>query len=193
MRYFLYDGEQRRDNHQPRYRIECDVLVIGTNETGCIAAVSAAKSGCKVIAADSAKLPLQCGYSNRTESYDSFGQKVIDSMDKSESERIIDGNADLDLQECKNSIERMLKIRNLFMKYGISFLADSTPHSVYMNGGALEGVSFITADGMFDIKCKRIIDTTGIISHIVDKSYNDTSDGQDKFEYSRKIIKMMSE
>ena len=163
MRYYFKDNRLCSDNHTPKYLHECDVLVIGAGTAGSIAAIAAARLGYRVICADKQKAPGGMGTFACVYDYYYGGSCDIAEQinDKAAADERFCGTLVYDDEKSVNGSAKMLGIIEEFMSDGVGFAPDCRVYAVYFDGCKIDGVCFISADGLCDIKARAVIDTTG--------------------------------
>lgn len=163
MRYYFKDNRLCSDKHEPKYLHECDVLVIGAGTAGSIAAIAAADLGYTVICADKMKAPGGAGVSACV--YDYYYGGRCDIAEEINKKAVCDSRFCSTLlhddEDSVNGSAKMIKIIDEFMRLGIGFAPDCCIYALYREESKIDGVSFISADGLCDIKARVIIDTTG--------------------------------
>ncbi|MGI6653353.1 MAG: FAD-dependent oxidoreductase [Christensenellales bacterium] len=139
----------------------CDVLVVGVGTAGSIAAIQAARSGHRIVAAD--RLPFIGGLSTSTvfqyyygargglyEEVDAYGLKIAESgitACPTDENRI-------------NPTAMIIAYDRLFEKENISFLGKTFLASVFRKERQITGARLLTPEGFVDVSCKFLIDGT---------------------------------
>ena len=162
-RYYFKENRLCSDAHTPKYLHECDVLVIGAGTAGAIAAIAAAELGYSVICADKLKMPGGMGVAACVYDYYYGGECDIAEQinEKAASDERFCGTLLYDDEKSVNGSAKMLKIADEFMRLKVGFAPDCRVYAVYYDGGRIDGVCFISADGLCDFKARAVIDTTG--------------------------------
>ncbi|MGN0115672.1 MAG: FAD-dependent oxidoreductase [Acutalibacteraceae bacterium] len=167
-RYYFKDNRLCSDNHAPKYLHECDVLVIGAGTAGSIAAIAAARLGYRVICADKQKAPGGMGTFACVYDYYYGGSCDIAEQinEKATADDRFCATLVYDDEKSVNGSAKMLGIIDEFMSEGVGFAPDCRVYAVYSDGGRIDGICFISADGLCDIKARAVIDTTGAVAKL---------------------------
>lgn len=168
MRYYFKESRLCSDAHPPKYLHKCDVLVIGAGTAGSIAAITAARLGYRVICADKMKAPGGMGTFACVYDYYYGGKCDIaeEINEKALSDERFCNTLIYKQEKSVNGSAKMLKIIDEFKDNGVGFAPDCRVYATYSDGAKIDGVCFISADGLCDIKARVVIDTTGAVAKL---------------------------
>ena len=167
-RFYFKENRLCTDSHAPKYLHECDILVVGAGTAGSIAAIAAARLGYSVICADKMKAPggmgtFACVYDYYYGGRCDIAEKI---NEKATADERFCGTLLYDDEQSVNGSAKMHGIIDEFMACGVGFAPDCRVYAVYSDGGRVDGVCFISADGLCDIKARAVIDTTGAVARL---------------------------
>ena len=168
MRHFMKNGKVFMEQKPFKADVECDILIVGSGTAGSVAAIRAARLGYSVIAADKQKMPGGAAVFCDIYDYCCGGRsKLSEEINKNaeSDDRFVPTKRFDDVQSVNGSA-RAIEIINCFEKYGVRFLSDSSVFTVGVEKGHIQGVSFITKEGVISIGARLVIDTTGVVARL---------------------------